>query len=114
MKKHPKKMIKFYEYNLGNNRLVGNDASGVYTDEVPRWYKLQAEMLGEQNHHRLAGEEPEPDEEDGHTFWQDKDYEASERMEEDEWSRYVDEHDIFLPSQAQSDIESLREQGLID
>ena len=105
-------MIKFYEYNLGNNRLVGNETLGGYSQEVPKWYRLQAEVFDEQKHHQLAGEEPEASGEGG-TFWQAEGYEENERLNEEEWDKYVEAHDIFLPSQAQSDIEALKEQGLI-
>ncbi len=120
MKNQSGKMIKFYQYNLGNNRLVGNEQTGGYTDEVPKWYKLQADVYSE--HHQLAGqEEPEEKEEKegkaeksgGSTFWSDSDFEASERMKEDDWGKFVSEHDIYLPSQAQSNIEELKKQGLI-
>ena len=114
MKRQVKKMIKFYEYHLGNNRLVGNDALGGYSEEVPRWYKLQAEVYDSLKHHQLAGEEEKEEaQEGGGTFWQADDYEAGERLAEGDWDKYVAEHDIFLPSQAQSDIESLKKQGLL-
>ncbi len=110
MKQIPK-IIKSYQYQLGNNRYVGNPDQGGYTEEVPKWYKLQADLYEQGNHHQLVGEGK--DEDAAGTFWASEDYEGGERLTEDDWGKYVQEHDIFLPTQAQADIETLKKQGLI-
>ena len=112
------KIIKSYQYQLGNNKAVGNPGSGGYSDEVPKWYRLQAELYEQGKHHQLVGASDPDDEgagghQEGSTFWSAEDYEGKQRLTEDEWGKYVSEHDIFLPTQAQSDIDSLKEQGLI-
>ena len=112
------KIIKSYQYQLGNNRAVGNARTGCYSEEVPKWYRLQAELYEQGHHHQLVGaEDPSKEGEeaakDGSTFWSAEDYEGKERLTEDDWGKYVEEHDIFLPTQAQADIDSLKEQGLI-
>ena len=116
-KKKIPKIIKNYQYQLGNNRAVGNPQAGCYTEEVPKWYRLQAELYGPGHHHQLVGaqsaEEDREAPKEGSTFWSAEDYEGKQRLTEDDWGKYVAEHDIFLPTQAQADIDSLKEQGLI-
>ena len=118
------KMIKFYQYDMGNNRIVGNQDEG-YTDEVPKWYRLQASLYGQMNqgHHQLAGEEDASQEvektgdagetREANRFWEEEGYEDMDRLSEGDWQEYAKEHDIFLPGQAQSDIQALKDQGLI-
>ncbi|MDD3368229.1 MAG: hypothetical protein PHP50_04960 [Lachnospiraceae bacterium] len=45
MDRKQKGIIKFYEYQVGNNCLVGNEEKAKYDDtEVPKWYRVQAEI----------------------------------------------------------------------
>ena len=47
-KKKIPRIIKFYQYEVGNNRFVGNDNLGAYDDTaVPKWYAIQAGLMTE-------------------------------------------------------------------